>query len=236
MVDNPAPKTQKFPSHEPYWQLDKALTGYETFVDGSLEVHLRFVSIEELAFFTQALSYKTVVVGPTANHQDIAQAVAIERERCARIAEGSAQKFDFLKALAEHDDMEYGRNGARIDIARAIREGSPAPKNHVQVLETALSKINAIRNSIIGCQTVNWSEHIYPLVAALEEAGIAGDGYPTSRANVGTMLERTIAAENEVIGLRAALAAIEYRDLSIEEAKTIASAALATAPEASDAN
>jgi len=38
----------------------------------------------------------------------------------------------------------------------------------------ALGKINDIRNSIIGCQTVNWSEHIYPLVAALEGAGIEG--------------------------------------------------------------
>jgi len=72
----------------------------------------------------------------------------------------------------------------------------------------ALSKINDIRNSIIGCQTVNWSEHIYPLVAALEEAGIEGAGYPASRTNVGTMLERTLAAENEVMALRAALAKI----------------------------
>lgn len=69
----------------------------------------------------------------------------------------------------------------------------------------ALSKINDIRNSIIGCQTMNWSEHIYPLVAALEEAGIEGAGYPASRANVGTMLERTLAAENDAAVLRKAL-------------------------------
>ena len=63
----------------------------------------------------------------------IDQAVAVERERCARIAEGSARRFDFQKALAEQDDLEYGRNGARLDIARAIREGSaaPAPQEHV---------------------------------------------------------------------------------------------------------
>lgn len=85
----------------------------------------------------------------------------------------------------------------------------PAPSTHVLVADdkhvVALVKINDIRNSIIGCQTVNWSEHIYPLVAALEEAGIEGAGYPASRTNVGTMLERTLAAENEVIGLRAAI-------------------------------
>jgi len=75
----------------------------------------------------------------------------------------------------------------------------------VTMLETALTKINAIRNSIIGCQTINWSEHIYPLVAALEEAGIEGAGYPASRANVGTMLERTLSAENEAEVLRQAV-------------------------------
>ena len=64
----------------------------------------------------------------------IDQAVAIERERCARIAEGSAQRFDFQKALADNDDLEYGRNGARIDIARAIRDGAKvhAPENNVE--------------------------------------------------------------------------------------------------------
>jgi hypothetical protein len=102
---------------------------------------------------------------------------------------------------------------------------NPSPETNLMV---ALNKINDIRNSIIGCQKMNWSEHIYPLVAALNEAGIEGQSYPEARAYVGTMLERTLAAENEVIGLRAALAAIEYRDISIEEAKKIASAALAT--------
>lgn len=65
-----------------------------------------------------------------------------------------------------------------------------------EAMVAALTKINNIRNSIIGFQTVNWSEHIYPLVAALEEAGIEGAGYPVSRENVGTMLERTLAAES----------------------------------------
>jgi hypothetical protein len=63
------------------------------------------------------------------------------------------------------------------------------------VKDAALAKINDIRNSIIGCQAVNWSEHIYPLVAALEEAGIEGMEYPAARANVGTLLERAVSAE-----------------------------------------
>lgn len=63
-------------------------------------------------------------------------------------------------------------------------------KNH-----GALLKINDIRNSIIGAQTINWSEHIYPLVAALEQAGIEGMPYPEARKNVGTLLERNTALE-----------------------------------------
>ena len=35
-------------------------------------------------------------------------------------------------------------------------------------LRDALDEINDIRNSIIGLQAINWSEHIYPLVAVLE--------------------------------------------------------------------
>lgn len=64
-----------------------------------------------------------------------------------------------------------------------------------EALAEALTKINDIRNSIIGLQTMNWSEHIYPLVAALNAAGFEGMSYPEARENYGTMLERTNAAE-----------------------------------------
>jgi len=40
----------------------------------------------------------------------------------------------------------------------------------------ALTKIDAIRNSIVETQSINWSGHIYPLVAALREAGYEGTG------------------------------------------------------------
>jgi len=48
--------------------------------------------------------------------------------------------------------------------------------------ETALQKIDAIRNTIIGHQSINWSRDIYPLVAALGEAGYPGEGYEVARA------------------------------------------------------
>ncbi|MGL4809235.1 MAG: hypothetical protein ACRC4O_10870, partial [Giesbergeria sp.] len=62
----------------------------------------------------------------------------------------------------------------------------------------ALATINGIRNSIIGSQSINWSEHIYPLVAALDGAGFSGESYPEARANVGTSIERIAALEAEI--------------------------------------
>lgn len=54
----------------------------------------------------------------------------------------------------------------------------------------ALEKINAIRNSIVGTQTVNWSAHVYPLVAALNEAGFEGQEYEVARKEACTLIEQ----------------------------------------------
>jgi hypothetical protein len=86
-------------------------------------------------------------------------------------------------------------------VCRWCRVRLPAPPAPVlprpeePALREALGKVNAIRNSIIGLQKINWSEHIYPLVAVLNEAGFVGMPYPEARENYGTMLERTLAAE-----------------------------------------
>ena len=69
-------------------------------------------------------------------------------------------------------------------------------------LKTAINKVNDIRNSIIGLQKINWSEHIYPLVAALNEAGIEGMPYDEARGHFGTMLERTVKAEERIKELK----------------------------------
>src|SRR5579859_4260125 len=57
-------------------------------------------------------------------------------------------------------------------------------------VEAALHKINEIRNSIVGYQRISWSAHIYPLVAALEEAGISGEGYDFASAKAKTQVQR----------------------------------------------
>lgn len=64
-------------------------------------------------------------------------------------------------------------------------------------LREALSKINEIRNSIVGTQTMNWSEHIYPLVAALNAAGCVGMPYDEARPYFGSLIDRAVKAEDE---------------------------------------
>lgn len=61
--------------------------------------------------------------------------------------------------------------------------------------DLALRKINAIRDSIVGYQGFNFSEHAYPLIAALDEAGYKGMGYEIARENLGTLIEQATAAE-----------------------------------------
>jgi hypothetical protein len=61
----------------------------------------------------------------------------------------------------------------------------------------ALEGINKIRNSIVGLQNINWSEHIYPLVSLLNRAGLEGLDYPEAKANYGTCLEQ----RNEAVAL-----------------------------------
>ncbi len=65
-----------------------------------------------------------------------------------------------------------------------------AARSEIAILRKALAKLDAIRNSIIGHQTVNWSEHVYPLVAALAEAGYEGESYDVSRAKAETLHQR----------------------------------------------
>lgn len=60
--------------------------------------------------------------------------------------------------------------------------------------EVALTKISAIRDSIIGMQGFNFSEHAYPLVAALKEAGYSGTEYEIARQNLGTLITQRDAA------------------------------------------
>lgn len=67
----------------------------------------------------------------------------------------------------------------------------------------ALTKIDDIRNSIVGYQAINWSAHIYPLVAALEEAGIHGMGYEKASQMAKDQLARIKELEERIAELEA---------------------------------
>lgn len=45
-------------------------------------------------------------------------------------------------------------------------------QQRIEELEATLEQINAVRESIVASQSVNFSLHIYPLVAILGQAGI----------------------------------------------------------------
>ncbi len=76
-------------------------------------------------------------------------------------------------------------------------------------LRAALEKISAIRDSIVGTQSFNWSEHAYPLVAALNAAGFEGVGYKIASANLGTLIEQIKSAEADNERLRDLIASKE---------------------------
>lgn len=78
----------------------------------------------------------------------------------------------------------------------------------IATLRGALTKLNEIRNSIVGIQGFNFSEHASPMVVALNEAGFEGLPYPEAKANVGTLIERATQAEDEVERLRSILVCI----------------------------
>ena len=75
----------------------------------------------------------------------------------------------------------------------------------IAALEATLTRISAIRDSIVGMQGFNFSEHAYPLVAALDEAGFKGAGYECAKANLGTLIEQREAAEAKNVALEVAL-------------------------------
>lgn len=85
-------------------------------------------------------------------------------------------------------------NRVCIDRDDAIARAEKA-EARVQTLTTLAEKVDAIRNDIVGRQGFHFSEHGYPLVAALQEAGYPGVGYEIAVQNLGTLIEQTKAAE-----------------------------------------
>jgi len=78
------------------------------------------------------------------------------------------------------------RSEAESDVVRT----ETATADETERLRTALGKLNEIRNSIIGIQGFNFSEHAYPMVAALDMAPeVASDSHrdPSSKLDSPTV-------------------------------------------------
>ncbi len=125
------------------------------------------------------------------------RAEAAERE----LAAVRAELDTFRKTLADNEC--YCLEMAELRDAAIVR--AEVAEGELATLRAALTKINDIRNSIVGSQTVNWSEHVYPLVAALDEAGFKGLEYPEARQHVATLIERAEVAEALVGAFREAV-------------------------------
>jgi hypothetical protein len=117
---------------------------------------------------------------------ELREAKAIADESNARDAARLAE-MRAAEAEARGYAADGKRQADRADAAEAREAG----------LRAALDKIDKIRDSIVGMQGFNFSEHAYPLVAALKEAGYEGAGYEIARTNLGTLIEQIKAAEAE---------------------------------------
>jgi hypothetical protein len=106
---------------------------------------------------------------------------------------------------ARHERDEHAATLARVSLAQ-LRSGVAEAER--DKLAAAIAKINKIRNDIVGSQAVNWSEHVYPLVAALNEAGVEGMPYPEAREVVATRIARLREVEAERDEARSQLAAL----------------------------
>ena len=122
---------------------------------------------------------RTALIRSQEDHRAAVEALETYEERIGDIADHVLGLVPpDVPSIVKLDAIERRCGEERVAARQAERERDEA--------RAALATVNDIRNSIIGAQTVNWSEHVYPLVAALDAAGFAGMPYPEARENVGT--------------------------------------------------
>lgn len=129
------------------------------------------------------------------------QAVVKDRERL---------RADRDRLAAELERLRTENNGFRADV-RADKRDAEHYQEEAERLRAMGEKINAIRDSIVGLQAVSFSAHIYPLVAALNEAGFESRGYDVMRAESITLIEQRDAAireRDEAVATTEAMAAL----------------------------
>jgi hypothetical protein len=182
----------------------------------------------QLATLVRALRYVTTVHDDEAEFaramaQDtLSNLPAAAKELLERVEKAEQELSQWRRSFSGHvyvKNEDYAAKVERAEAAEArVKELEKANKEAEQQFlaemaartkaEAALAKINDIRNSIVGTQKINWSEHAYPLVAALDEAGVEGMPYPEGREYFGTLIERTNKAEKERDDAQAEAAAL----------------------------
>lgn len=94
------------------------------------------------------------------------------------------------QAAVKEAQENYAAAVFALNEARGTQRMNNTLQRQNDEARAALTKINAIRNSIVDSQTINWSTHIYPLVAALDAAGYEGVHYENAGHSTGTLIER----------------------------------------------
>lgn len=116
-------------------------------------------------------------------------------EPVAKKATAAELREEFIEGVLDELPTKYCNACAHAVVEAAEARAEKAEGERGQY-RAALDKINVIRNSIVGLQRIGWSEHIYPLVAALDAAGIDGIGYGRAKPEFEGLLDRACKAED----------------------------------------
>jgi hypothetical protein len=113
----------------------------------------------------------------------------------------------YVEAIQECIRVDRPSHLSKLKSALTRTGGGDADK-----YRAALEKIDALRNDIIGRQTIGWSAHVYPLVAILHEAGFEGLDYEKARERAMTHIDRIKELEAQLAAAPTPLAA-DWRDI-----------------------
>lgn len=135
--------------------------------------------------------------------KEAAEALVCEQREMIKRLAGYAGFISF-RDLEPTEALRVKAESAQKDAEALLLKTPASMVSRVEVLEDMGRKISAIRDSIVGCQGFNFSEHAYPLVTALDAAGFNGAGYEIASKNLGTLIEQRDKAEARIADLVAA--------------------------------
>ena len=146
---------------------------------------------------------------------DVGKALGFDESKVpadeARRVASTIARLETELATALQLEVERGQ------VLDTTRQQLVSATAEVERFKTALDKIDAIRNDIVGSQHVNFSRDIYPLVAALGEAGYSGEGYDKARHRVVSYVSRIQELEAEVERLTTELAESKAQQHAMHE-------------------